>query len=159
MSEYLILGLLGHPLWQSLSPVLHTAALQFSGIEGEYRLFDIEPAELDYWLKNISLLGITGFNITIPYKETIYQFAGQHTLEAGLAGAVNTVKIENNGQISGHNTDVIGFQLACKEAFDVNLAGKSALIIGAGGAARAVVVALAQMGLKKFRSKDGIFRN
>ncbi len=157
MSEYLILGLLGHPLSHSLSPALHNAALQFAKLKGEYSLFDIEADEIDHWLKNIYAQGVSGFNVSIPYKQRIYKWAVQKTKEATLSGAVNTVKIESDGQISGHNTDVIGFQLSCKEAFNVSLSGKSALIIGAGGAARAVIVALAQMGLKKIQVKGRDF--
>jgi shikimate dehydrogenase len=156
MSNYLILGLLGHPLSHSLSPILHTAALKFANLKGEYRLFDIQPEKLDFWLEHIPALGISGFNITIPYKERLYKFIEKQTIEAKLVGAINTVKIENDGQISGHNTDVIGFQFACKEAFDTSLIDRTALIIGAGGAARAVIVALAQIGIKKIfiKSRD-----
>ena len=71
------------------------------------------------------------------------------TEEVKLSGAVNTVKVEKNGTLSGHNTDIIGFKLAFAEAFDIDLKNKTALVIGAGGAARAIVIALAQMGLAK----------
>jgi len=150
MSDYLKLGLLGHPLEQSLSPILQTAALQFAGIKGEYRLFDIEPAVFEQKVKEILAEGINGFNITIPHKQSIYKMVDHYIGDASQVGAINTVKVESDGKLSGHNTDVIGFKLAFAESFADNVIGdkKIALIIGAGGGAKAVVVALAQLGYK-----------
>ncbi len=147
MSEYL-LGLVGHPLSHSLSPILHNAALQACGLKGEYRLFDIPPEKLNSDLKTIFDSGLTGFNVTIPYKQDIYRLCGEKTAQAQLTGAVNTVKV-NNEKLIGHNTDTIGFQIALLEAFNANLKNETALVIGVGGAARAIVAALAQMGLAK----------
>jgi len=165
MSDFLKLGLLGHPLSHALSATLQSAALQFAGIKGEYSDFDIKPEFLTDGIQDMLASGVKGFNITIPYKQSIYKMADDLTEEARLATAVNTVKVENSGKLFGHNTDIIGFKLALSEAFadpfvpekNVHNSGgtvsseKTALIIGAGGAARAVVVALAQLGFKKVK--------
>jgi shikimate dehydrogenase len=153
MSNYLLLGLLGHPLSHSLSPLLHTAALQFSGLKGEYRLFDVQPEAFADGVQGMLDLGVKGFNITIPYKQNVYKMVHHHTKEAQQAGAINAVKVEANGELYGHNTDVIGFKLAFEEAFNADLGDKTTLLIGAGGAARAVIVALAALGLTKIKVK------
>jgi shikimate dehydrogenase len=160
MSHYLKLALLGHPVSHTVSPVLQTAALQFAGIEGEYVLFDIEPEFLDEGLKKMLASGVNGFNVTIPHKQTVYRMMDSTTKEAELTRAVNTVKVENDGKLVGHNTDIIGFRLALTEAMaDEQIAEasfsspKTALIIGAGGAAKAVVVALSQLGFKNIKIK------
>jgi len=151
MTEYCLLGLLGHPLSHSLSPTLHEAALQAAGLKGAYRLFDVSPENLQTEFKRMLALDLKGFNVTIPYKQDIYKIISKRTNEAKLTGAVNAVKVEKDGTLTGHNTDLIGFRLALGDAFDINLQGKTALIIGAGGSARAVVVALAQMGMARIR--------
>jgi len=155
MSEYLKLGLLGHPLSHALSPVLQSAALQYSGIAGEYNLFDIKPENLAAEVKEMLTCGINGFNITIPYKQSIYKMVNTLTEDAKQVGAVNTVKVGMNNRLFGHNTDVIGFKLALSEGLGhspIN-SSASALILGAGGSARAVVIALAQLGIKQIQIK------
>ncbi len=146
MTKYL-LGLIGHPISHSLSPPLHLAALQYAGLKGEYCLFDVPPEKLTTDLEHMLASGLNGFNITIPYKEAIYKLVNSYTNEAKLTGAVNTVKVEPDGKLSGHNTDLIGFKLALTDVVDNNLKNKHALVIGAGGAAKAAVIALAQLGL------------
>ena len=153
MPEYLKLGLLGHPLSHTLSPKLQTAALQFAGINGEYNLFDIKPEFLTGGIKKMLASQVSGFNITIPYKQDIYRMLDELSDEVRLAGAANTVKVENNGKLFGHNTDIIGFKLAFTEAFGLLSNKDNALVIGAGGSARAVVIALAQLGFKKIQIK------
>lgn len=165
MVEYFALGLVGHPLSHSLSPVLHTAALRHANLEGEYRLFDVPPDSFDHDIANIVKQGIRGFNITIPYKQRVYDMISYPTEETLQAGAVNTVRIEPDGKFSGHNTDIIGFELAFKESFDMDdvnvaddveekvLESKTALVIGAGGAARAAVVALNRLGVETIKIK------
>jgi shikimate dehydrogenase len=153
MSDYLLLGLLGHRLSRSLSPLLHTAALQFCGLQGEYKLFDVQPEAFADGMQDMLDLGIKGFNVTIPYKQNVYKMVHHQTKEAQQAGAINVVKVETNGELYGHNTDVVGFKLAFEEAFNTNLGDKTTLLIGAGGAARAVVVALAALGITKIKVK------
>lgn len=156
------LGLLGHPLSHSLSPALHNAALQYTGLRGNYRLIDIAPEKFtaNSHLSLIDLLPekLSGFNITIPYKEKIYQLVNEHTKEAIEIGAVNTVKIHPDGKLSGHNTDLFGFQESFLNYLNADLNGKNILLIGAGGAAKAVVAGLKQMEVGKIivksRNKD-----
>jgi shikimate dehydrogenase len=157
MPDYYCLGLIGHPLTHSLSPLLHTAALQFAQLEGEYCLIDIDPKN---FYKNIEEnlsknflkflpKQIKGFNITIPYKEDIFKLLTKCTNEAKLVGAVNTIKVEKDGSFTGHNTDLIGFKKSFKNALDQSLEGSEILLIGAGGSAKAVAIGLAQMGVTK----------
>jgi len=149
MFNYQKLGLVGHPLSHALSPILQNAALDFAGIKGEYLLFDIKPEYLMDGIKDMLAKGVQGFNVTIPHKESLYKMMDDLTKEAGLAGAVNTVKVQYGGRLVGHNTDIIGFKLAIKEAFGSLPHRTNALIIGAGGSAKAVVVALNQLGFKQ----------
>jgi shikimate dehydrogenase len=160
MLKYQKLGLVGHPLSHALSPILQNAALHFAGIEGEYLLFDIKPECLVDGIKDMLANGINGFNVTIPHKESLHKMMDDLTKEAGLAGAVNTVKVESGGRLVGHNTDIIGFKLAIKEAFGSLPRKENALVIGSGGSARAVVIALTQLGFKqiivKGRNQDRV---
>jgi shikimate dehydrogenase len=153
MTDYMMLALIGHPLSHSLSPILHNAALQFAELKGEYRLIDIQPKNFQQDLAKLLPIELKGFNVTIPYKEDIYRLMSNHSTEAKLTGAVNTVKVEKDGSYSGHNTDLLGFKQSFADSFDINIKDKHALIIGAGGAAKAVVVGLAQMGIAKIQIK------
>jgi len=153
MPDYFLLALIGHPLSHSLSPILHGAALQFAGLKGEYRLIDIPKKNFHEELARSLPKELKGFNVTIPYKENIYELVSNHTLEAKITGAVNTVKVETDGGLSGHNTDLLGFKQSFADSFDVSLKNKHAFVIGAGGAAKAVVIGLAQMGVAKIQIK------
>ncbi len=153
MTDYFMLALIGHPLSHSLSPILHGAALQFAGLKGEYRLIDISPKNFHQELAQSLPKELKGFNVTIPYKEVIYRLMSDHSLEAKLTGAVNTVKVEKDGRLSGHNTDLLAFRQSFTDSFDINLKNKHAFVIGAGGAAKAVVIGLAQMGIAKIQIK------
>ena len=149
MTDYFLLGLLGHPLSNSLSPALHAAALNFAGLDGEYRLIDIAPENFrDEW-PTILNTGLTGLNITIPYKQDIFGLVSKLSPEAKLVGAINTVKIEN-GNLIGHNTDLLGFKQSYIDTFgDNSLNNQTALVIGAGGSAKAVIIGLIQMGVSR----------
>ena len=156
----LSLGLIGFPLTQSLSPRLHSAALQMMGLKGVYNLYPIQPD--DKGLREISNLiqlvrnkEINGLNVTIPHKQTVMPLLDALTPRAKTIGAVNTIYWEN-GNVCGDNTDapgfiqdfhrVSGYQIsALDEEFDLSSAGW-ALVLGAGGAARAVVYALWKSG-------------
>jgi len=135
------LGLIGYPLGHSLSPKIHAAAFKACGLEGGYSLFPIHPEDKQ-GLKN--LLGrvrseeITGLNVTIPHKQNVIELMDELTPTAQAIGAVNTIYYRN-GKIIGENTDAPGF-LSDLKKFIGNR--KSALILGAGGSARAVVYAL-----------------
>ena len=147
------LGLIGWPLGHSLSPVLHQAALEEYDIFGSYKLFPIEPNVADdqiiALLEEVRLGNISGLNVTIPYKQTVIKYIHRLTEPAQAVGAVNTI-YSNYGEIIGDNTDIEGFALdlksACNEHNIILEKRGKALLLGAGGSARAVTYSLSQMG-------------
>lgn len=143
------LGLIGYPLGHSRSPVLHHAALAAAGLEGEYRLFPIPPsvegtAQIGSLIKGLRQGELHGLNITIPHKQTVLPFLDRRTTVAQAVGAVNTIFIDSQGQATGDNTDVPGFLRDLQRLVGSTVG--SALVLGAGGSARAVVFALSQAG-------------
>ena len=110
-----------------------------------YVAFDIDPENIEQATNSIRIMGIKGINITIPHKQTIMPFLDEIAPDAKLTGAVNTVKNED-GKLSGFNTDVGGFLRAIREDLDFNPEGKTLFLIGAGGAARAVLSAFCMNG-------------
>lgn len=137
-----IYGVLGFPAKHSLSPLMHNAAFRALKINAEYRIFEVEPEELDNFLNEIDKNNISGLNITVPYKERILDFVKLDSRSSYLrqVRAVNTIA-KKDGKWMGFNTDIPGFSRHLKENFDpVN---KKAAILGAGGAARAVAYVLA----------------
>jgi len=144
------LGLIGYPLSHSLSPKLHEAALALLAIHGEYLLYPVAPEEivrLAELVKHMRDREINGLNVTIPYKQAIIPLLDELTSSAQAIGAVNTLYL-NNDKLIGHNTDAPGF-LADQARFIRNSGiEKKALVLGAGGAARAVVYALLKDGWK-----------
>lgn len=145
------LGLTGWPLGHSLSPVLHQAALDALGLAGEYSLYPAPPLpegreRLVELLDQMRTGRLDGLNVTIPHKQTVVPLLDRLTSVAQTARAVNTIYRED-GKLVGDNTDVPGF-LADLHSFlsGVRLSNQKALLLGAGGAASAVGVALAQEG-------------
>lgn len=132
------IGLIGHPVEHTFSPVMHNAAFKKLDMNYIYLAFDIEPEKLSTSLGAMVALGFEGLNVTVPHKETIIPYLHGLAKEAILIGAVNTVHIVN-GKCIGHNTDAYGFGNAVRRAFSSELKGKSVVVIGAGGGARAVV--------------------
>lgn len=157
-SKVFSLGLVGFPLEHSLSPRLHAAALRAMQLKGSYRLFPIPPfppgeGALAELLSGMRRGELHGLNVTIPHKETVIPFLDDLTDEARMIGAVNTIFLQD-GVLVGDNTDAPGFLAdlqsslidpVSKESFMKN-APPSALILGAGGAAKAVVYALIRAG-------------
>ena len=133
---------IGDPIAHSLSPAMHNAAFRHLGIDGVYVALRIDPANLAHAVAGFRALDILGFNVTVPHKEKILPLLDRVSPAARLTGAVNTV-IRRKGKLLGENTDVIGFRRALEDE-GVELEGKRALLIGAGGAARAVLTALKQ---------------
>jgi shikimate dehydrogenase len=151
VAKPLILGLVGHPISHSLSPRLHQAALAFAGLPGEYRLFDITASELSKRLKDLVASDVSGFNVTIPHKQALFELVQSKSSEAERVGALNTVKVLANGNLHGHNTDCEGLKLALAQNHCGDFTGKSALLLGAGGAALAAATALYDLGFSKLR--------
>jgi shikimate dehydrogenase len=142
-SKTKLLGLIGHPVEHSLSPIMHNSALQYENLNYVYLAFDVSSSEnLKYVIDGAKSLRIRGFNITIPYKIDVMKYLDKIDYTAELIGAVNTVKIENNIAI-GYNTDGLGARMALEEEIG-GVENKNILIIGAGGASRAVAFELAK---------------
>lgn len=137
------LGIIGHPLHHTLSPQLHTFLLQQLGLEGQYQAYPTPPESLAAQLCFFRLQGFRGFNVTIPHKVSILDYLQEVSETAQLVQAVNTVTIEND-HLRGDNTDISGFRRSLPAEVQETLAQRSVLILGAGGAARAVLVALLQ---------------
>ena len=136
-------GVIGHPIAHSKSPLLHGYWLKQYGIAGEYKTYDIDPASLETGVRALVDAGLSGFNVTLPHKQTIMSLCQTMSDEARLIGAVNTVTVAKNGDLHGHNTDAFGFAQNLKETIpDFDWNGSTATVIGAGGAARAVLYAL-----------------
>ncbi len=143
------LGLTGYPLGHSLSPALHQAALAASRLTGDYQLFPIEPnqdadTELKALCARVSRGELDGLNVTIPYKQSLFACLDDISESARAVGAVNTVS-SRGGCLLGENTDVEGFKKDVSTFIDLST-GQKALVLGAGGAARAVVYVLTQAG-------------
>lgn len=140
-SRPFLLGLLGHPVGHSVSPALHHAALLTAGLTGTYVARDVAPAALDRALDGLAPLGFRGVNVTVPHKQAVARRCHDLDAEATAVGAVNTVVVDGD-RLRGHNTDTLGFLAGLPEG----LPPAGALVVGAGGAARAVVVALVRDG-------------
>lgn len=139
-----LLGVFGSPIGHSLSPVMHNAAFRKLGLDCLYLAFDVDPRRLESAVQAIRSLGMPGVNVTIPHKEKVIPFLDEVSREAGLIGSVNTI-INRDGRLFGASTDEIGF-LQPLLASGVEIKGKKAVVIGAGGSARAVLHALATRG-------------
>jgi len=130
----LLYGLIGDPVSHSLSPVMHNKAFKQIGYNGAYMAFHIKDLGPET-IYGIKALGVKGLSVTIPHKVTIMDLIDEIDETAKKIGAVNTI-VNDNGKLSGYNTDCIGAVKALQEK--TQIAGKEVVMIGAGGAARAV---------------------
>ncbi|GJQ61731.1 MAG: shikimate dehydrogenase [Melioribacteraceae bacterium] len=135
-----IVGVIGHPIKQSLSPLMHNFA--FESLESDYIYlpFDVPLSNLKDALKGMLALNIQGFNVTLPLKEKIGEYLHDISEEASVIGAVNTV-VNENGTLRGYNTDVFGI-IETLSPYQEELSGSIVTVIGGGGAARSVIYAL-----------------
>ncbi len=141
-------AVIGFPVEQSLSPLIHQHWLQRYQIDGQYKSITIMPENLAQWVETLINTGYAGFNVTIPHKIGIMAFCDTVTDLAQEIGAVNMVTIDERGQLTGTNTDVFGFQENLRQQQpDWDPTQGPALVLGAGGASRAVVYALLDMGV------------
>lgn len=140
-------ALIGYPLGHSLSKVIHEAGFKSLGIEGSYDILETPPDTLVDRIKWLKTNGYKGFNVTIPLKLPVSLFVNEVDSYADLARAVNTIYIDEEKILKAYNTDVIGFKRAIPA--DVNLNGKSAAILGTGGAAHAACIALTECKVKE----------
>jgi len=140
----ILTGIFGHPLTHSLSPDMHNAAFDALGLDGNYRLLDVPPAGLAQAIDDLRTSGFSGANVTVPHKQAVIPLLDEVTEEARAIGAVNTL-VKKGRWLIGDNTDWQGFLIPLREAaFDP--AGGHCTVLGAGGAARAVVFALGRAG-------------
>ncbi len=140
-------GVIGNPIAHSKSPVLHGHWLKTYDIAGHYVPLEVEADALGDVLKAMPKMGFVGCNVTIPHKERVMQFVDQITDRATLIGAVNTLIFLNDGSILGDNTDGYGFIENLRQgAPEWDASAGPAVVLGAGGAARAVVASLLDAG-------------
>ncbi len=139
-----LVGLLGWPVHHSLSPAMHNAAFRALGLDWAYLPLAVPPGSLLEALAGLKALGFRGANVTIPHKEKVLAGLDEVAPEARSLGAVNTV-INVDGRLVGHNTDIAGFLAALDNAGCVP---RQAVVLGAGGAARAAVFALLSRGVR-----------
>ena len=141
-------GVIGHPIAHSKSPKLHGHWLKVYGLPGHYIPIDVAPENLETVLKTMPQMGFVGANVTIPHKERIMDIADQVTDRATLIGAANTLIFLEDGKILADNTDGYGFiQNLRQGAPEWDPAAGPAVVLGAGGAARAVIASLLDVGV------------
>lgn len=139
--------IIGDPVDHSLSPAMHNAAFKALGLNCTYIAFRVAEEELETAIQSLRKTRMAGFNVTMPHKVAIMKFLDELESTCLKINAVNTVNNES-GKFKGYNTDIYGFIQPLKRR-NVRLAGKVALVMGAGGAARAVLAALAEEGMAK----------
>lgn len=145
-------GIMGWPVKHSRSPRLHGAWLKNYGIDGVYVPLPVAPENLGAALKALPMLGFAGVNLTVPHKETALRFMDEVTPAARRIGAVNTVTVLPNGKLRGDNTDCFGFIANLEASLPAwNAAAGPAVVLGAGGAARAVIAGLLDKGCPEVR--------
>ena len=141
-------GVIGSPIAHSKSPALHTHWLQTLGIAGHYIPIDVAQEDLEHIIKTLPKMGFVGVNVTVPYKEKVMDFADLVTDRAALIGSANTLIFRKDGKIHADNTDSYGFiQNLRQKAPGWDPKAGPAAILGAGGAARAVIAALVEVGV------------
>lgn len=133
-------GLFGYPVKHSFSPQMHNAAFKDSKIDGVYLPFEIRPRQLKNALEALVPLGFNGINVTVPHKQNCIKYLNKTDQEAQNIGAVNTIKV-NEGKLIGYNTDGKGFLSSLKEN-KIDIKDKEVMILGAGGASRAINVSM-----------------
>jgi shikimate dehydrogenase len=145
-------GVIGWPVGHSRSPRLHGYWLALHGIDGAYVPLAVRPEDFERALGALPALGFRGANVTLPHKEAALALADRVSPEAKRIGAANTLVVGEDGRIEARNTDAFGFIENLKEgAPDWRPAAGPAVVVGAGGAARALLVALADLGVPEIR--------
>ena len=147
MTDPIRLGIFGWPVAHSKSPQMHEAAARALGIDLRYERFAVQPGALSQAIRDQHEAGIDGYNLTVPHKETVIALLDEIAPNARAIGAVNTV-VRDGEQYVGHNTDAEGLVRSLLEAGVTVLSSRIA-IVGAGGAARAAVVGLAEAGAEE----------
>ena len=142
-------GIIGWPASHSLSPVLHGYWLKQYGVEGEFVRLPARPEDFAATVEKARADGFAGLNVTVPHKEAAFRLAGTHDKAAAICEAVNLL-LFREAAISGGNTDHVGMRKSLEEALgEKALAGKTVVMLGAGGAARGAILALDEMGVSQ----------
>ena len=142
-----VMGVIGSPIAHSLSPLIHNLFAGHFGSNIVYTAFDVAPQNLTTAVEGARALGIIGLNVTAPHKSEAAKLAASLDASAKQIGAVNLLKLSEVGYV-GHNTDIYGVKKAL-EYKGIDMSGKTAALVGAGGAAGAAAVSMAQLGAKK----------
>lgn len=151
-------GVMGWPVDHSRSPALHTFWMKQYGIDGSYVRLPVEPANLALALKDLARRGFAGCNLTVPHKEAAMSIVDHVSDEGWRIGAVNTIFVQPDGRLSAANSDAYGFMENLKAgAPQADFGAGPALVLGAGGAARAVCVALQDAGVPEIRIANRTF--
>ena len=140
-------GIVANPIKHSFSPLMHNTAFLTLGIDDVYLAFEVEEDKLKDFITSVKTLNIKGFNVSMPYKLKIMDYLDEISQEAELCQSVNTVKNEN-GKLIGHISDGKGFFMACEEK-GWNIQNQKIVVLGAGGAACAIIVEAALQGAKE----------
>ncbi len=140
-----LIGLLGHPVSHSRSPAMHNAAFASQGLDFVYLAFDVPVDDLWAAVAGLRALGAVGANVTVPHKERVISLLDDVDPLALRTGAVNTI-VNRDGRLVGHNSDIHGFLSALESGWGRGPAGIRCLVVGAGGAARAVIAGLSSGG-------------
>lgn len=142
-SNTILFGVIGHPIRHSKSPIMMNRAFQETGINGIYIASLVTSDRLSDFVAGVRAMGIRGVNVTIPHKLDIMDLLDVIDPGAQAIGAVNTI-VNDDGKLIGYNTDGIGYVRSLKEEAEPDLAGKRIVVIGAGGASRGIIYALAK---------------
>ena len=134
-------GIIGYPLDHSLSPIFQQAAFDDLNIDLSYEAWPLQLEEIPNFMQNLRIKPILGLNVTIPYKEIVIKYLDDIHVDALSIGAVNTI-VNSAGTLVGYNTDIIGFSRSLDDFIDIDTISKTALILGAGGVARAALKTL-----------------
>ncbi|OGC11986.1 shikimate dehydrogenase [candidate division WOR-1 bacterium RIFOXYA12_FULL_52_29] len=148
-----LIGLIGYPLGHSVSPAMHNAAFKALNIDYEYVPFEVDQYDLSQSVVGMRALHIAGFNVTVPHKEAIVPLLDDVTKLAQVIGAVNTVQ-NQEGTLIGYNTDGPGFLESLREDAEFDPLGKEVVVLGAGGASRAVSIMLTETKVKSLVIAD-----
>ena len=151
-------GLLGSPVAHSISPMMHNMGFDLLGLDYAYLCFDVDTTNLKTAVEGMKVMGVRGFNCTMPDKNLMCELADKLSPAAEMIGAVNTV-VNDNGILTGHNTDGVGYMRAVKDAGH-DIIGKNMTLLGAGGAATAICVQAALDGVANinvFSIRDQFF--
>ena len=140
------LGIIGYPIGHSISPIFQQAALNALGIDATYEKWEVTPEGVGDFVNGLRAPDSWGINITLPHKQAVIPFLDEVDEWATAAGAVNTI-VNHDGRLTGHNTDGPGFLRALLVETGYDPKGTRALILGAGGAARGILLALARGGV------------